>query len=282
MLILPHGVNVSRGSAFETGHALRESLGQKTHVSSAVLLASSTGRRVIGRTSGRIARSTLLDRAILTAMIRKALALALALGCSRGTPPLGSAPDAAPAPAPSVSAPPAASASAAADPGGGLLGAWAKEDAMPIGALFDSSQYLVGALYRRIGKKHDRSGIASLTDVERNIFLSYTIDAEERFGGFGQYFDGDSGDRAAPTLAALKAIGAAPFAEKLDAAMALFPNKKPAPELAARRKQIAAIGDRAKWDALDKDWKKLPDLGKTHIEPYARVHKSDLEASNPR
>jgi hypothetical protein len=211
-------------------------------------------------------------------MIRRVALLTLALGCSRGATPSGTETDAAPPPPP----PPSATASAQPDPGG-LLGAFAKEDAMPIGALFDSSTYLTGALYRRIGRKHDRSGLASLTDVERDIFLAYTIDAEERFSGFAQYFGGDPGDRALPTLAALKSIGAAPFAQVLEAAIAVFPSKKPAPELAARKKQIAALAppDRAKWDALDKDWKKLPDMAKTYIEPYARAHKSDLEASNP-
>jgi hypothetical protein len=212
-------------------------------------------------------------------MIRLIGIAVLVLGCSRTPPPNDAPVDAAPPPSPAASAAP----TPAADPGGGLLGAFAKEDAMPIGQLFDASTFLTGALYRRIGKKHDRSGIASLTDVERDIFLSYTIDAEERFGGFAQYFGGEAGDRALPTLASVKSIGAAPFAAALEGAIAVFPNKKPAPELAARTKQIRAIApaDRSKWDAFDKDWKKLPDLGKTYIEPYARAHRSNLEASNP-
>jgi hypothetical protein len=41
MLILPHGVIVSRGSAFETGQAERQSFGQNTHRSSVALLSAS-------------------------------------------------------------------------------------------------------------------------------------------------------------------------------------------------------------------------------------------------
>ena len=41
--ILPHGVSVSVGFAFETGQALRHSFGQKTQFSSAVLRGSSSG-----------------------------------------------------------------------------------------------------------------------------------------------------------------------------------------------------------------------------------------------
>jgi hypothetical protein len=53
MLIFPQGVMVSRGSAFETGHALRQSFGQKTQVSSAARLDSSVGSARMGRKPGR-------------------------------------------------------------------------------------------------------------------------------------------------------------------------------------------------------------------------------------
>ena len=71
-----------------------------------------------------------------------------------------------------------------------------------------------------------------------------------------EYLGGGSDDRAPPTRAA---IGADPFAALVDSAVAVFPNKKPSPDLAARKTQIAAIGpaDRTKCDALDKEWKKL-------------------------
>ena len=52
-VILPHGVIVSRGSAFDTGHALRHSFGQKTQSSSADLRGCRSGRLRIARTSGR-------------------------------------------------------------------------------------------------------------------------------------------------------------------------------------------------------------------------------------
>src|SRR5262249_42269218 len=162
---------------------------QKTQVSSAVRRVSSTGSRVIGRRSGRIAHVTLADRhaRLGGGMIRRQCllvsTLTLVCACNRTPPRADPGPDAAPSPA---STPPASA--SAPDPGGGLLVAWAKEDKLPIGELFDKSTFLTGALFRRIGAKHDRSGIASLTDAERNIFLSYTMDAEERFGGFAQYF----------------------------------------------------------------------------------------------
>src|SRR6202042_2129233 len=52
--IFPHGVSVSRGSAFETGHALRHSFGQNTHFSSVSFRAASVGRRWSGRSSGGV------------------------------------------------------------------------------------------------------------------------------------------------------------------------------------------------------------------------------------
>jgi hypothetical protein len=208
------------------------------------------------------------------------IAAVFAIACAR-TPPRDAAPDAA-ASAPGVvpATPPPAACATAPDPGG-VLGAWAREDAMPIAELFEKSTFLTGAIYRRVAKKHDRSGLASLTDVERDVFLAYTIDAEERLGGFAQYFSSEAGDRALSSLAALKAIGAAPFVALVQSAIALFPGSKPAADLSLRSKQIRAIADRAKWAALDKEWKTLADLSKTYIEPYLLAHRKDLEASNP-
>jgi hypothetical protein len=184
------------------------------------------------------------------------------------------------APTPLVLAPPPATTSAPGTddgpPNESTFGRMAREDAMSIDVLFAKSKSLPASLYRRIDKKVDVAGIASVSEVERNLFLAYKLDAEVKFGGgFGAYFDGDAGDRTTATLAALKAMNADPFIKIFWNAIAVFPGSKPAEDRGARQKQLKAISKpgRDTLDALSKEWLKLPDISPSYIEKYARTNK---------
>jgi hypothetical protein len=150
----------------------------------------------------------------------------------------------------------------------------AREDKMPLDRLLQTRSPS-GALFRRIDKKVDTGGYASIGEAERNVYLAFQTDAEVKIVGFADYFDNDHADRAGAAAASLDAVGAAPFAKLVRDAMAVFPSGKPAPDKAARRKQLRAIGqaDRAKWIALDGAWKKLPDIRTAFLDAYVKGHK---------
>jgi hypothetical protein len=154
----------------------------------------------------------------------------------------------------------------------------AREDRMPLDRLL-ATKSPTGAVFRRIDRRVETSGYASMTDVERNVYLSFQTDAEVKIVGFADYFDNDHADHAEAAVAALDAVGAAPFAKIVRDAIAVFPNAKPAPDKAARRKQLKSIPEagRAKWAALDKEWKKLPDVSGSFVDAYARAHKDGLK-----
>ena len=68
-----------------------------------------------------------------------------------------------------------------------------------------------------------RSGLASLTAVEKTVVLTSSVNFEVEMGGLSTFFYNSAGDHAAETVIALEGIGATYAAAALRSAIARFP-----------------------------------------------------------
>ena len=85
------------------------------------------------------------------------------------------------------------------------------------------------------------AGETSFTPVERVLLDVALVEAEVNNGGFHQYFFNSAGDRAAPAIASLEAIGAATTAAILREAVSRFPASAPSADRSTRQKQLHQI-----------------------------------------
>ena len=89
-------------------------------------------------------------------------------------------------------------------------------------------------------------GFDALTDPERVVFCLDKLEQEINNGGFEQYFHNLSGNIAAATPSALRAMGASQVASIVEKALELFPNSQPPTDQAQREKQMESWGSRAR------------------------------------
>lgn len=109
---------------------------------------------------------------------------------------------------------------------------------------------LSDSLFRRCNER----GYDGLNVAERKVFCIDSVLREVNNGGFSQFFFNSSGDHAADTTAALRAIGADEWADIVRDAIALFPGGLVPSDLQERRAVLVDVGD-----ALEELWVELDD-----------------------
>jgi hypothetical protein len=125
--------------------------------------------------------------------------------------------------------------------------------------------------------KYASSGLTSMTEEEKTVFVVWVTDAEVKNGGFHQYFSNPSGDFASEVSPALERIGAPLAAAVIRRAVALFPDGGPAFQRAGRQAQLDAMGGRksSMFEDLENAWyEHIEDL-ETCLAKYIRRVRGD-------
>ncbi len=119
------------------------------------------------------------------------------------------------------------------------------------------------------------TGLGAMTEPERNVYWVDVLQGEVSNGGFHQYFANSSGDCAARTVQATRAIDETLF-RLYERAVAKFPGSVPE-DRATRNRQMAALPDEYEaWRVLDDEFYKLEidrALGK-----YIRAHPQSFDS----
>ncbi|WP_445370097.1 DMP19 family protein (plasmid) [Methylomonas sp. HW2-6] len=115
-------------------------------------------------------------------------------------------------------------------------------------------------------------GFDALTDPERVVFCLDKLEQEINNGGFEQYFHNLSGNIAAATPSALRAMGASQVASIVEKALELFPNSQPPTDQAQREKQMESWGPEQEdiLENLDKAFLAYP-------EPLAKLERGYVQ-----
>jgi len=117
-------------------------------------------------------------------------------------------------------------------------------------------------------------GFDALTEPERVVFCLDKLEQEINNGGFEQYFHNSSGDFAAVTPSALRAMGASQVASIVEKALELFPNSQPPIDQAQRQEQMASWGSEEQdtLENLDKAFLAYPEplanLERVYVKKY--------------
>ncbi|WP_409526003.1 DMP19 family protein [Nitrincola sp. MINF-07-Sa-05] len=99
-----------------------------------------------------------------------------------------------------------------------------------------------------VSKKHEKSGLESLTEKETVIYTIWWLEGEINNGGFHQYFWNSSGDDTALALNSLKKIGANYTASLLESAILIAFNGK----LPANRSDRQGLLEKDEGSKMDK------------------------------
>lgn len=165
--------------------------------------------------------------------------------------------------------------------------AWLEKEFGPLGTTAEeilgdgtnSTYKMLDALTYRIGQKSDARGERSLTEVERQIFGAYWLEAEVNNGGFDQYFFNSAGNHSEAALAGLRAMGATGAAALLERAMSVFPGGMPPADRFKRQEvmmdQIAASSEPV-WEQCDREFFKLQEPFSELCIAYARRNKAEI------
>lgn len=119
-----------------------------------------------------------------------------------------------------------------------------------------------------------------MSEAEWVIFRVWMLMGEVSNGGFDQYFSNSSGNHAARTVEALKAIGDTKGVAVLRKAMAVFPDP-PSVDREQRSWQLSALtkARRGKFDALDREfW----DCDREVVEKLAAYLDANRKSIHPK
>lgn len=112
-------------------------------------------------------------------------------------------------------------------------------------------------------------GFGALTEPEKVVFCLDKLEQEVNNGGFEQYLRNSSGDNAAVTPSALRALGAPQVASIVEKALGLFPNHRPPQDRTEREVQIDSWGSEER-DALAQ----LDQAFLAYPEPLAQLERA--------
>lgn len=112
-------------------------------------------------------------------------------------------------------------------------------------------------------------GFSALTEPERVVFCVDKLEQEVNNGGFEQYFRNSSGDNAAVTPSALRALGALQVASIVEKALELFPNHQPPKTRVEREEQMDSWGSEEQHALAHLDQAFL-----TYPEPLAQLERA--------
>jgi hypothetical protein len=106
----------------------------------------------------------------------------------------------------------------------------------------DSDNDFAIAMSNLVYTREATIGFDALTEPERVVFCLDKLEQEINNGGFEQYFHNSSGDIAAVTPSALRAMGASQVATIVEKALELFPNSQPPIDQSQRQLQMESWG----------------------------------------
>jgi hypothetical protein len=112
-------------------------------------------------------------------------------------------------------------------------------------------------------------GFDALTEPEKVVFCLDKLEQEVNNGGFEQYLRNSSGDNAAVTPSALRALGAPQVASIVENALALFPDGRAPRDRAKREDQMETWGSKEQ-DVLAR----LAEAFLAYPEPLAQLERA--------
>jgi hypothetical protein len=125
-------------------------------------------------------------------------------------------------------------------------------------------------------------GFDSLSEVEKTAFIIDGLEREVNNGGFPQFFLNSSGDHAAATPAALRAIGAPEMARIVEAALAPFGPAGPSSDQATRQNQLDSLGEAEEvWSGCDSRFYEYPENLALLLRRFVAVRQNDFGPPMP-
>lgn len=136
----------------------------------------------------------------------------------------------------------------------------------------DSEKFLF-TLAGDIQSRESKTGLSGLAPKEQVFFLVWSLEAEINNGGFNQFFFNSSGDHAAATAEALRAIGATKTAAIVDGAISVFGAEGPSQNRAQRQQQLTLFSDeqQERLSELDTNFYVYPDNLSELLANYMRL-----------
>ncbi len=136
----------------------------------------------------------------------------------------------------------------------------------------DSEKYLF-TLADDIQGRESKAGLSGLVPKEQVFFLVWSLEAEVNNGGFNQFFFNSSGDHAAATAEALRAIGAKKTAAIVDRAVSLFGAEGPSRNRVQRQQQLTLFSEeqQERFSELDTNFYAYPDNLSELLAKYMRL-----------
>jgi uncharacterized protein DUF4375 len=144
-------------------------------------------------------------------------------------------------------------------------------------ALADDTEFAI-ELSNLVFYREAAIGFAKLTEAERTAFMVDQLEREVNNGGFAQFFLNSSGDHAAETPMALRAIGAAQMARIVEEALAPFGRAGPSRDTTTRSEQIEALGEAAEdvWSTCDSKFYEYPDNLAAQLRGYVAARQQEF------
>jgi hypothetical protein len=128
----------------------------------------------------------------------------------------------------------------------------------------------------RLIDEHYATGVGPMTEPERNVYWVDVLQGEVSNGGFHQYFANSSGDCAARTREATRAIDQRLF-QLYERAVAKFPGSLPAEDRATRNRQMASLPNEFDaWSTLDDEFYRL-EIDQA-LAKYIRAHPESFDS----
>ena len=133
----------------------------------------------------------------------------------------------------------------------------------------DSDNDFTIAMGNLVFAREAKFGFDALTEAEKVVFCLDKLEQEVNNGGFEQYFRNSSGDNAAVTPSALRALGASQIASVVEKALELFPNRRPSRTRTERGEQMDSWGSKEQ-DTLAQ----LDEAFLAYPEPLAQLERT--------